>query len=116
MNTNKINSKSALSESEINSNEKPSYLMSVPVTVDDNNKGTGKFYLVWDKKDFSGKPHKMSEREDDEVKNAGEEVTNPEDGQKVHLVRIKRKGQKRVWYAMSIIMTETVAEVKESAQ
>ena len=101
-NSKKNNQINSVSET-ANSNEKPSYLMSVPVTVNDNKKGTGKFYIVWDKKDFSGKPSKMSEREDDDVKNYGEEVTNPETGDKVHLVRIKRNGQKRVWYAMAAI-------------
>ena len=108
---NQVNSVSEIA----NVNEKPSYLMSVPVTLNENKKGTGKFYVVWDKKDFSGKPSRMSEREDDDVKNYGEEVTNPETGEKVHLVRIKRNGQKRVWYAMSDIVIAPDAAL-ESAE
>jgi hypothetical protein len=92
---------------DFNSNEKPAHLMSVPVTLNEKTRGTGQFYKVWDKKDLGGKPQNMSQREDDVVTNHGEEVTDPISGTKVHLVRIKRNGQRRVWYSVAVIMTQT---------
>ena len=115
MNTNQKNTQNAQNAGVSNSNEKPSYLMSVPVTINENSKGTGKFYWVWDKKDFSGKPSRMSEREDDDVKNIGEVVVDPESKIEVHLVRIKRNGQKRVWYSKSEIPLEKQEVASESA-
>lgn len=86
-------------------------LMNVPVTANAEGK-TGEFHTVWPKKDLAGSSSQMAKKADDRVTVKGDEVTDPETGTQVYLVRIHRG--KRVWYGKTPITEELRAQFAAS--
>lgn len=95
----------------VNESANNNMFKNVPVTVREDKKGNGLVYEVWPKKDLLGKPSRMVGKEGDEVINRADVVIDPETGDEVHLIRVKRG--KRVWYGKQAIPMEVAAVVVE---